>query len=404
MKIIMVNKFFFNKGGSERAYFAQSILLEKAGYQVIPFAMRDVRNLHSPYDHFFVQNIDYFKEKSLKGKISSGIKVLYSWEAARKIKELIKIIRPDLMHLHLFQHQLSPSIIWAAKEFDLPVVYTVHDLKPVCPVYTLLHQGEICERCQNHNYFHCLIKKCNKGSIAGSLILTLEMYLHHFIRSYDKIDVFIAPSQFMKRKMVENGFAADKIKVLTNFINPDDYQPSNENSDYFLYMGRLSPEKGLMTLLKAMKWVHKSILIIAGTGPEEMTIKQFLTDHKINNVRLLGYQPLEKLKGFISNAKFAVVPSECYENCPMAVLEAFASGKPVIASNIGGLPELIRDGENGLLFEAKNVMELAEKINFLLSSPDLLNDMGRQARKDIEQFYIPQIYLEKVGELYKQLL
>jgi glycosyltransferase involved in cell wall biosynthesis len=388
MKIIMVNKFFFNKGGSERVYFAQSILLEKAGYQVIPFAMRDARNLHSPYDHFFVQNIDYFKEKSLMGKISSGIKVLYSWEAARKIKELIKKTRPDLMHLHLFQHQLSPSIIWAAKQFDLPIVYTVHDLKPVCPVYTMLHQGEICERCQNHNYFHCLIKKCNKGSIAGSLILTLEMYLHHFIRSYDKIDVFITPSKFMKSKMVENSFAADKIKVLPNFINPDDYQPSNENADYFLYMGRLSPEKGLMTLLKAMKWVQKSILMIAGTGPEEMTIKQFLTNHKINNVRLLGYQPLEKLKGVISNAKFVVVPSVCYENCPMAVLEAFASGKPVIASSIGGLPELIKDGENGLLFEAKNVMELAEKINFLLSSPDLLNDMGRQARKDIELFLL----------------
>lgn len=353
----MVNKFFYKKGGSETYYFSLKQLLEQNGIEVIDFSMKDDKNFPSKTSEFFVENIDYNHFESIWNSIKIGCKVIYSFEAKRKIEKLIKKEKPDIVHLHMFQHQISLSILDVFKKYNIPVVYTAHELKMICPNYLMLSNNKVCEKCRGHQYYHCLFSKCIKNSYLKSMIAMIEAYLHYFKKSYFLIDTIIVPSKFYYQKFIEFGVTKDRLHFLPNFLpNKDDKQVLSKG-DYYLYFGRISLEKGLKILINAFKTFNGKLLI-AGTGPMLEQYKTMVKENKQKNVVFLGHCDKERLKNIIQGSKCIIIPSEWYENCPYSAIETLELGKPIIGANIGGIPEFIEEGKNGFIFESGNLKSL----------------------------------------------
>jgi glycosyltransferase involved in cell wall biosynthesis len=404
MKVLNINKFYYYKGGSETYFFSLSELLEQNGIEVIPFSLKDKKNIETKYDRFFLNPIDY-TNPSFKQKIVYAGKIIYSWEARRKLTELLSHVKPDIAHLHIFQHQISPSILSVLKNQSIPVVYTAHDLKVLCPNYKMLSKKVVCEKCKNHKYINCFLNKCVKESKLGSLVNTIEMYVHHWLQSYEKyVDVIITPSRFFQQKFIEYGFSPQKVRYVPNFLDTQKFKPQYTYKNYFIFMGRLSEEKGILTLLEAMKFVRKSKLIIVGIGPLEEQVKREIKNRFLDNVESVGFKTGAELEEIAQYCQFLVMPSLCYENSPYSVLEANAYGKPVIGANIGGIPELIDDKKSGLLFKPGDADDLAEKLNFMLENPNNISMMGTAARNRIEKCHDKEGHFHQIMSVYQELL
>jgi glycosyltransferase involved in cell wall biosynthesis len=402
MKILMVNKFFYPFGGTESYVINLSKLLLNKGHQVIPFGMKHEQNIKGFNSEDFVNKIDY-DTSSLRKKIHYAGKILYSIEAKKKIRKVIKETKPDIAHLHNIYHQLSPSILGELKKFNIPMVMTAHDLKFLCPNYKLYHNGNICEKCRVLRFYHAIIGRCVKGSLYGSTLCALEMYLHKFLHLYNNIQKIICPSLFYKMKFIQFGFPSEKLIHIPNFVSTTEYPPSNNASNYFIFLGRLVSEKGLMTLIAAMRKIKGSELYIIGEGSARKELEAEATKNGNDNIKFLGFQSGKKLLSLISGAMFMVMPSEWYENCPLSVLEAFSAGKPVIAANVGGLPEIVEDGVNGLLFKMGDADDLSEKILHLISNPNKRKEIGRKARETVVSNYNLELHYKRIMTLYNSL-
>lgn len=402
MRILQINKFYYLRGGAERYLFEIERVLEEKGHEVIPFSMHDMRNRHSPYSKYFVSNIDFRIPMSLGKKFKVVPRVLFSKEAKETIELLIEDTKPDVAHLHNIAHQISPSILFPLQKHNIPVVQTLHDYKLICPTYTLFTNGEICERCRGVRYYNVLLQRCNRGLISASLLNCIEMYFHKVIRAYDRVDLFISPSRFLKEKLIEHGIARERIVHLSNALRADEFSPQYNTSGYILYFGRISPEKGLLTLIQAMRSIPEIQLRIIGEGPLTGRLEHSIEHESVKNVYLMGSLHGEELNNTIRDSIFTVLPSEWYENYPYSILESFALGKPVVGSRIGGIPELIRHGETGLTFEAGNVEDLSEKIRELFLNPDGIVRMGMQARRWMEKESNVDTHYEDLMKMYEK--
>jgi len=379
-------------------------LFREKGHSVIVFSTRDPRNKECEQSPFFVEKIDYNQpDIPLREKVRFGLRLLYSFEAARKIDALLKKERPDIAHLHNICHQISPSILPVLRRHGIPIVQTLHDLKRVCPNYKMLSADGICERCRGGRYYNAILQRCVKGSLTFSSLNCVEAYFHRAIRIYDIIDLYIAPSRFYKEKLVSFGVDAERIRTMPYFGFPVQ-MPSLESKGYILHCGRLGKQKGVLTLVKAVEGRDALRLVIAGSGPEEPAIRRYIREKQIRNVELVGFVTGERKSRLMREASFFVLASEWYENCPLVVMEAFAHGKPVVAARIGGIPEMVKDGFNGLLFEAGDVCELRAKIEYLVSNPQELVRMGRNARKTAEEVYSPQVHYGKLMRVYEEAI
>lgn len=404
MKVLSVNKFHYIKGGADRLYLEWSELLEKKGHEIVYFSMQHERNQATTYARYFVENVEFFNNGGWRNLPDMALRVLYSRQARRRIELLIEDTRPEIAHLHNIAHQLSPSILDSLKKHGLPVVQTVHDYKFGCPTYSFFTEGQVCERCKRHHYYNTVLHRCNRGSLSASLLNCVEMYFHQLIGIYDKVDLFISPSNFLREKMIEYGFSPERIVRIPNFVDTNQYVPSYTSDGYFLFVGRLVSFKGVSTLLEAMRSVQESQLYIVGEGELREQLEARAREESIQNVSFLGYQSGPELKSLIANAMFTVTPSEWYENMPYAILESFALGTPVLAANIGGMPELIEPGVNGLLFEPGSVVDLVEKIRYLLLNRQQLASMGKRARAKIEREYDAETHYERVVQVYERFL
>ena len=404
MKILQINKFFYLKGGPERYIFSVSELLKTKGHDVAFFSMEHQNNVVCEWNKYFVKNIDYIKKHRLKEQIKIFKNTLYSKEAEKKMIRLLDDFRPDIAHIHNFNHQLTPSILFALKKKKLPIVMTAHDYKLVCPSYSMLNHGKVCELCEGKRFYQCLRTKCHKNSFGKSFLVTLESYLHHqVLNSYRFIDYFLCPSKFIMNKLQKMGLKGNFVH-LPNFVSVKNLMPIKERKmNKLVYWGRLSYEKGVDTLVEAVKGLQVELKLI-GEGPMRAKIEKKIEQDNINNVKLLGYLDKDVLLSRVRNCGVAIIPSECYENNPVSVLEAFALGIPVIGSRIGGIPELIKDGETGLLFEPGNVKDLRDKIMNLLSEPDEVAQMGENARVLVEKKYNPELHYEGLAKVYNDAI
>ena len=361
MKILMVNKFYYIKGGSETYYFELKRLLESKGHTVIDFSMQDEKNFVSPYSNYFVENVDYNNKEGIFSRIKAAADIIYSFESKRKFERLVNEVKPDCIHLHIFQHQISPSILDVIKKYHIPTIYTAHDLKMMCPNYKMMHHGKLCEQCRGGKYFYCVLNKCVKDSYLKSCVNVVEGYVHRWRHSYDAINVIITPSLFYKKIFEKFGINCNRVIHIPNFIdfNKHEIEFSEDRENYYLYYGRLSKEKGIMTLIKAVENLNVQ-LKIAGTGPLEEDVRQYVADKKISNIMFLGFKTGKDLSNIVGNAKAIILPSEWYENGPYSAIEALQLGRPIIGADIGGIPELIDN--NGYLFKSRNIDSLKDAI------------------------------------------
>ena len=404
MKILIVNKYLYPKGGSEKSVLETTKLLKDNGHKVIYFSMKSPKNIFSGQEEYFVSNVNY--EGSTWSKTDAFLKLLYSIEAKKKIESLITKESPDVAHLNNIYHQISPSIIHSLKKYNIPIVMTLHDYKMVCASYSMLYQGKVCEACQNGRYYQCFLKGCVKNSHMKSFLNTIEMYFHHNIMDiYSLVDVYISPySNFFETKLKEMGFK-NNIVHLQNFVQLDRLNPQYhwvENS--IVYFGRLSREKGVLTLIKAMKYLTEIYLKIIGEGPMKNELEKTIKRENIHNVQFMGYLTGEELKNEIKKSMFVVVPSEWYEPFALTIIEAFALGKPVIGSRIGGIPERVKHGETGLLFEPGDSNDLKSKIEFMINDSDNIIKMGNNARSFVAEEFNAEKHYQRLMEIYEQTI
>lgn len=368
MKILMINKFFYINGGSETYFFTIAETLIAMGHQVIYFSMQDKKNYHCNQEKYFVSNV------GIHGGIISKIKmvknIVYSKEAYNKMNKLLDAEKPDIAILNLIHKQITCSIIDALKEHNVKIVWTMHDLITVCPSYTMLDgKHNICEKCLNGDFDNCKKNKCIHNSILMSYLSTYEAKQIRKRGWYNDVDLYICPSNFYKNKLEQGKFTLSKIVYMKNPLPLDThYAISNEVGNYVLYFGRLSSEKGLFTLVQAMENVDYKLFIM-GTGPEEGKLKLEVSNNKKikNKIEFLGFKTGVELNNYIKKAKAVIIPSEWYENGPYSAMEAMGYGRPLIVSNIGGLPELVQDGVNGFIFNLGDKKDLSLKINELLT-------------------------------------
>lgn len=410
MKILMIDKFYFVKGGAERYMFELSKVLQANGHEVIPFSMQHPEIFDTEYAEYFTSNIEY-NDHSFVGKIATVAKatgrMIYSFEARQKLEQLIEATAPDLAHLHMIDHQLSPSILHALKKHNIPVIQTVHQYKLVCPNYRLYNPttGNICQKCLGGNLLHPIVERCHKDSLIASAMIALESSLHRMTRIHEKhIDLFHVPSHFMGSKFREAGVGKGKVRHMFYTINMADFKPQICEGEYLLYFGRLADEKGILTLLKASKAYQNAPLHIVGEGPQRSKLEQFTAKNNMKNVRFLGVKSGNELKTLVKNARAIIVPSEWFDNSPLVIYESFAYGKPVICSKMGGMPELVDHEENGLHFEAGDVDELTKCMSRLWESPELAIAFGKSARAKAETEFDPQVHYERMYDWYCELM
>jgi glycosyltransferase involved in cell wall biosynthesis len=299
------------------------------------------------------------------------------------------------------------KLVDEGEKYGIPVIQTVHQYKLVCPNYRLYNPRTetICEKGLSGRFYHPVVERCHKDSVGAGALIAFESFLHRKTRIYEKgIDIFHVPSRFMGEKMRQAGVGDGKIRHLFYTIKVDEFEPQYDPADYLLYFGRLAREKGIVTLLKAMKNVPSARLKVAGDGPMRPEIETFIKENGLQNVELLGKKSGAALASLIRNARFVVVPSEWYDNSPLVIYESFAYGKPVIASQMGGMPELVDHEENGMLFEAGNVEELSSQISRLWVDSGTVVKFGKAGRRKAESEFAPQPHYERLVEWYYELL
>ncbi len=403
MKIVFANKFYYLRGGAERYMFDLQKLLESKGHEVVPFAMRDWRDRPSRWWRYFVSPVTTHKVTFSPGALRTAGRALYSFEAGHKFSALCDKFKPDLVHVHNIYRQISPSILPAAKKRDLPVVMTIHDYNLIAPNYTLFHDGKICEITKPHNYWAAVRHRCVKDSRTASWLTAAELALHRRLGLYEKnVDAYIAPSRFVKAIFNEYGVGDDRIRVVPHFIDAADWEPRYAGG-YALYVGRLSPEKGVDILIRAAAAARNVPLRIVGTGPEEAALKKLAGSLGAANVEFRGFKENEELRAEYAGARFVVIPSVWYEVFGLTALEAYAAGKPVVASEIGGLAELIQPGKTGVPVSAGDVAGLAEVINGLWKDPVACERLGRAGRAWVEKDFSPETHYERIMKVYREV-
>lgn len=405
MKILLINKFLYPKGGDAISTLTTGNLLSKKGHEVHYWGMKHPDNPEYPYKDYFVTHVDYDESSGILTKLKAALNILYSFEAKNKLEALLEKIKPDVVHLNNFAHQISPSILHVLQKHKIPTVMTLRDYKLVCPTCAMLNKGNVCEKCKGGKYYWCFFNKCTKNSYIKSFLNTLEMYLHHkILHIYDKIDLVISTSQFMKQKHIEMGLR-NQIICLPNFIDTQEWQPEYQSSEKaIVYFGRLTAKKGLFALLYAVKGLDIKLKII-GNGPIRQELEKKTITENINNVIFMGYKSGEELKKEIKCSIATVLPSEWPETFGRTIIESFALGKPVIGARIGGIPELVKDGKTGYTFEPRSIEDLRNTIKTILNnSQGRTALMGKRARSLVESNYNSDRYYQNLIKIYQMAI
>lgn len=403
MKILQAHKYYWYRDGASNYALQLSDWLRKEGNSVIPFAMQEPQSLDSAYNQYFVSNLDLGKpgQLSLFTKIQATVRMFYCREAVQNLKRLLALEKIDVAHIHNIYHHISPAILPVLKKSGARVVMTVHDYHLISPNYSLFHHNAVHEEDANGYYFSCIKNKCVKDSRVYSAVKVAEMIWNFKIKKYYQkhVDVFIAPSEFMARKLIKYGYDKNKVVVIPNPVAV--VKKSNKgNGTYVGFAGRLAEEKGVDVLLAAAKQLPNIEFKIAGSGPDEIRLKEWCANEKIHNVEFVGFKTGTAMQEFLDQASILVVPSVWYENAPLSVLEPMSQGKIVLGSKIGGIPEML---PKEFLFAPGNSTELAEKIMAWHSAS---SDEHTQAGKTLQDLarsrYSPEIHMEKILKVYNK--
>jgi glycosyltransferase involved in cell wall biosynthesis len=390
MKILLSNKFYYPRGGDCVYTINLEQLLQKYGHKTAIFAMQYPENLPNKWSKYFPSEVKF---SAGLGAVETILRPLGTKEVKQKFNALLDNFQPDVVHLNNIHSQLSPVIAQIAHERGIKVIWTIHDLKLLCPRYDCLRNGkEACELCFTDKK-QVLKNRCMKNSLFASYLAYLEAIKWTREKLEEYTDIFICPSQFIANKMLQGGFDAKKIITLCNFIDVEKTQRTDYGKeDYYCFIGRLSNEKGIKTLVEAAKQLPFQLNVI-GTGPLAEELQQSV---KNENIDFTGYKQWGEIKEIVGKARFVVIPSEVNENNPLSIIEAQCLGTPVLGANIGGIPELIETGKTGMLFESRNVKDLKEKIEQMFTDTFDYRTIAEKA----QQRYSAEKYYQEIIKIY----
>ena len=403
MRVLYCNKYNYAFSGTEVYLFEAMELMRSKGHEVALFSMADPRGQPTHYDHNFVPHTEFKQQNGWFHKSRLAARAIYSREARRRIGAMIAEFQPDVAHVRNIYHHLSPSILWELRAQRVPVVYHLNDFKVLCPSYNLVLRGEACEACKGGEFWHALRNKCYPGWGARATLVA-EAYIHKWLGTYRKcVDCFLAPSQFVRDKFVEHGWDPSKFEVLPHFQPVKAAVERTAENAPLLYFGRLSPEKGVADLLHAMQRLPSLHLIVAGEGPERRSLEQVATGLGLANVEFAGQMERAALDRAIASSRFTILPSHAYETLGKTILESYAEGRAVVATDLGSRRELVRPGKTGLLYKAGSVDELVAAIQLLSLQPELADEMGRAGQEQLRN-YTPESHYEALVSLYERLV
>lgn len=412
MKVIIANYRYFIAGGPEKYMFKFMEAAPKYGIEVIPFSVNNPQNEPTPYSKYFAKprsgQLMYADTKknirNIWGMIRSTV---WNYDAEKKLRKLIRDVKPDAVYiLHEVNH-LSPSIIRAAKKEGVRVVHRISDFFMFCAKYDFLNQNEICEACLHGDYSKAIQDRCVKGSKSATLLRVFAMKLHNRVKIFEDVDHYISTCEFSKNKLIEGGIPREKITRVPTFISVDDIQPCYAHEKYFLFLGRMAHQKGAIYAIEAMKYLKDTeyVLKITGTlsdSDEDVAIQNFIEQNGLEEkIVFTGFKKGQELEDLISASTCIVCPAIWYENMPNTVIEAYAYGKPVVASRIGSLAEIVDDNQTGMLFEMKNAEEMAQKLQLFIDDYDLSIRLGKNARQKCEQEYCENNHMKKVLDILR---
>ncbi len=388
MRVLIVHGAYQQFGGEDSVVRAERELLERHGDEVLLYSRHN----------------DEIKEFGAIEKANFFPQTVYSWKSSNEISDVVHGFRPDVAFVHNVYPLLSPSVYHKLHSLGVPAVQVLHNFRPFCPNGFYYTQGQICEACKDGNYLNAVRKRCYKDSYALSALYALTLGSNRLAGMVNKISGFICLTEFFKIKMQEAGVPDSKLFVRPNFVYaPPLIANGNDTGNYAIYMGRLSPEKGCWTLIRAFGQMPQIPLKILGTGPLEQELKDYVRQKGMTNVQFLGFKSGDEKWQLLRNSLCLVVPSEWYENFPVTVLEAFMAAKPVVASRMGGLPYIVDEGQSGLLFEAGKAGELAQKIQSLVGDPAGAARMGACGRRLSETKYGPEQGYNNLMKVFSQV-
>jgi len=382
VKILMVHNEYSIFTGEEAVVQGLLRLLGSRRHEIIPFIRSSTEIPHMRF-----------------GKYKAFCNGIYSFSSKRTFRKLLSAHKPDIVHIHNVFPFISPSILCECKKAAIPVVMTVHNYRLFCPTGLYMINGQICEKCNDGEYW-CVLRNCT-GSLAKSIGYALRNYVARKRRLYlDNVSIYVALTKFQRQRLIRGGFPADRTFVIPNMFERDGTAVPEKLGWYVGYVGRISPEKGVETLITAAR-MYPDISFKAAGSYDRML---HLLAEAPPNFEFCGHLDNQKLEAFYSNSRIIVLCSICYEGFPSVLVEAMIHSKPVSCSRIGGLPEIVDDGVTGLLFEQSNADELAEKIRYLWDRPDLCRKMGEAGREKALREYSPQRYYERLMEVYQRAI
>lgn len=397
-RVLNIGQNYRMTGGSDRYMFQLESLLSGAGIDVIPFAAAHPDNAPTVWNRHFPPAVNFAAPSK-----RDLVRYIYNGAARQHIDKLLHDEAISLAHLHIYYGQLSGSILKPLRERGIPIIQTLHEYKLICPTYSLFAESKVCEDCGSGQFYRAVAKRCNRGSLARSSLSAIEAYASRLLGAETAVDHFVAVSDFLRNKMIQHGIAPEKITTVHNFIDAAPIEPSHRRGDYVLYLGRLERIKGIATLLDAIEPLTDVPLVIAGDGNARELVRAAEARLGKGRVDWRGFVGGRALGELIRNARFLVAPSEWYETFGLILIEAFAHGRAVISSRMGGMTEIVDHGSDGLLFEAGNVDALRRAILDLWSAPDDAVAMGAAGRDKVLARFSPQAHLRQILDVYRKV-
>jgi len=389
MKILIVHNFYQQPGGEDVVFAQERALLERKGHTVLTYT----RSNHELNDATAANQLKLVKN------------MLWADDSRRDIQKLLREERPDIVHTHNTFFTISASIFGACKDAGVPVVQTLHNFRILCPVSTLCRNGAVCRECIDESLLRGVRYGCYHQSKSKTAAVALMLAAHRARGTWVKeVSAYIALTNFAKRLFVENGLPEEKIYVKPNFVEPDPKR-STVPAQYAIFVGRLSPEKGVSTMLKAWKLLPTPIpLKIVGDGPERAALEAEVRRLGLQQVDFLGRLDRAEALQYLNGARFALVPSLWYEGFAVVLVESFACSVPVLGSRLGAMQELIRDGVTGLHFNPGDTHDLAQRAQWAWDHPQEMADMGANARQEYLTKYTADKNYDILMGIYQKAL
>ena len=389
MKIVFVHNTYRQRGGEDAVVAAESALLERNGQKVIRYlrSNEEISSLSRSQQLLLVKDI------------------VHSEKSKHELFALLQTERPDVVHVHNTFMMISPSVYEACRDVGIPVVQTLHNYRLLCPGWSLSRDGRVCEECIDDGLWRSVWHGCYRDSRLMTAAVALMLQVHRTKGTWERsVDSYVALTNFAREKFIQGGLPPSTIHVKPNFLESDPGERSS-GGEAFLFVGRLSAEKGVGILLDAWQQLSHAIpLVIIGDGPLRQSLENEVAAKGLSNIRFTGWLSTPEVYKAIKNAAALIIPSVCYEGFPMTLVEAFACGTPVIGSDLGGVREIVIDGRNGVHFAAGNARDLASKVEWAWARPAVLEEMGHAGRNDFEQLYSAEKNYKRLLQIYEKTI